>query len=508
MISFQNVTWSYQEDGEIKSLDSIHLEVKDGECILLCGKSGCGKTTMTRLLGGLIPNFYEGNLQGSVLLNGRNLCDLPMYEISKQVGSVFQNPRTQFYTVNTTSEIAFGCENLGIEPKMETPPRSAQRQDDSPIQNRYAMGESIAARVRQTARDLEIESLLDRNIFHLSGGEKQIIALASIYAMSPQVYVLDEPSSNLDVQAIEKLQKILTLLKQQGKTIIIAEHRTGYLKNLVDRAVYMKNGKIIREYTMAELAQFTIEEQLQSGIRTVDLLSYPISPCTAAPSDHTIKLQDIHCFYGKTEALSIPELSISSGQITAIIGTNGAGKSTFVSCMCGLLKKVKGTILLDGKKQTAKKRVRQSYLVMQETGHQLFSDSIREEIVLGNRDPSEKSLQEIMKALDISGLADRHPMTLSGGQKQRVIIASATFCGKKILYFDEPTSGLDFSHMMQTCQLLKQLQKEDVFLFIITHDYELIASVCDSVIHIEDGRVQEQYPLDDTGIVKLRDFFS
>ncbi|MCD8076043.1 MAG: ABC transporter ATP-binding protein [Lachnospiraceae bacterium] len=508
MISFQDVTWSYQEDGESKSLDSIHLEVKDGECILLCGKSGCGKTTMTRLLGGLIPNFYEGNLQGAVLLDGRNLCDLPMYEISKQVGSVFQNPRTQFYTVNTTSEIAFGCENLGMEPEIETPPRSAQRQDDSPMQNRCAMGESIAARVRQTARDLEIESLLDRNIFHLSGGEKQIIALASIYAMSPQVYVLDEPSSNLDVQAIEKLRKILALLKQQGKTIIIAEHRMWYLKNLVDRAVYMEDGKIVREYTMAELAQFTIEEQLQSGIRTVDLLSYPITPCTAAPSVHTLKLQDIHCFYGKTEALSIPELSINSGQITAIIGNNGAGKSTFVSCMCGLLKKVKGTILLDGEKQTAKCRVRQSYLVMQETGHQLFSDSVREEIVLGNRDSSEKSLQEIMKALDISDLADRHPMTLSGGQKQRVIIASACVCGKKILYFDEPTSGLDFSHMMETCQLLKQLQKEDVFLFIITHDYELIASVCDSVIHIEDGRVQEQYLLDDAGIIKLREFFS
>ncbi|MCD8397792.1 MAG: energy-coupling factor ABC transporter ATP-binding protein [Lachnospiraceae bacterium] len=508
MISFQNVTWSYQEDGESKSLDSIHLEVKDGECILLCGKSGCGKTTMTRLLGGLIPNFYEGNLQGAVLLDGKNLCDLPMYEISKQVGSVFQNPRTQFYTVNTTSEIAFGCENLGMEPEMETPPRSAQRQDDSPMQNRFAMGESIAARVRQTVRDLEIESLLDRNIFHLSGGEKQIIALASIYAMFPSVYVLDEPSSNLDVQAIEKLQKILTLLKQQGKTIIIAEHRTWYLKNLVDRAIYMEDGKIVREYTMAELAQFTIEEQFQSGIRTVDLLSYPITPCTAAPSNHTIKLQDIHCFYGKTEALSIPELSINSGQITAIIGNNGAGKSTFVSCMCGLLKKVKGTILLDGKKQTAKKRVKQSYLVMQETGHQLFSDSVREEIVLGNRAPSEKSLQEIMKSLDISDLADRHPMTLSGGQKQRVVIASACVCGKKILYFDEPTSGLDFSHMMETCQLLKQLQKEDVFLFIITHDYEMIASVCDSVIHIEDGRVQEQYLLDEVGIVKLQEFFS
>ena len=484
MISFQNVTYSYQESGEPKSLDSINLEVKDGECILLCGKSGCGKTTITRLLNGMIPNFYEGKLQGTVMVDGKNLFDLPMYEISKRVGSVFQNPRTQFYTVNTTSEIAFGCENLGMEPQ------------------------EIAERVKQTAKDLQIEYLLNRNIFNLSGGEKQIIAFASIYAMSPQNYVLDEPSSNLDIQAIEKVRKILSLLKQQGKTVIIAEHRTYYLKDLIDRAIYMEDGKVVGEYTMAELARLTYEERVNSGIRTVDLLSYPITAHHARSSSHTIELKDIHCFYGQTEALSIPKLSIPSGRITAIIGTNGAGKSTFVSCMCGLMKKTKGTFLLDGKKQSAKEQVRDSYLVMQEVNHQLFSDSVREEIVLGSGESSENSLQEIMTALDISALSERHPMTLSGGQKQRVIIASAMFCGKKILYLDEPTSGLDFSHMIQTCQLLKQLQKEDVFLFIITHDYELIASVCDSVIHVENGQVQEQYLLDSVGTEKLQAFFS
>ena len=368
--------------------------------------------------------------------------------------------------------------------------------------------QKIARCIEQTAEDLQIKYLLNRNIFNLSGGEKQIIAFASIYAMSPQVYVLDEPSSNLDIQAIEKVRKILSLLKQQGKTIIIAEHRTYYLKELVDRAIYMEDGKIVREYTMEELAQLTFEEQLHSGIRTVDLLSYPIIPSTTPLASHTIELKDIHCSYGQTEALSIPEASITSGRITAIIGTNGAGKSTFVSCMCGLMKKTKGAFLLDGKKQNIKERVQKSYLVMQEVNHQLFSDSVREEIVLGSRDPSGNSLQKIMEALDISDFSERHPMTLSGGQKQRVIIASAMFCGKKILCFDEPTSGLDFTHMIQTCQLLKQLQEEDVFLFIITHDYELIASVCDSVIHIENGRLQEQYLLDSAGIVKLRKFFS
>lgn len=484
MISFQNVSYSYLEAGGPKSLESVDLEVRDGECILLCGKSGCGKTTMTRLLNGMIPNFYEGQVQGVVSLNGKNLLELPMYEISRQVGSVFQNPRTQFYTVNTTSEIAFGCENLGMEPDV------------------------IAARIEQTAKDLQIESLLNRNIFNLSGGEKQIIAFASIYAMSPQVYVLDEPSSNLDIIAIEKLRKILALLKQQGKTIMIAEHRTYYIKDLVDRAVYLEEGRIVREYSMAELACLTKEEQLHSGIRTVDLLSHPVTLHTALSAKHSLQLENIHCSYGQTEVLSIPGMEISSGCITAIIGTNGAGKSTFVSGLCGLLKKTKGAFLLDGKKQNKKKRVLESYLVMQETGHQLFSDSVKEEIVLGNDGSSEAGLESIMESLDIAGLAERHPMTLSGGQKQRVIIASAMFCGKKVLYFDEPTSGLDFSHMMQTCELLKSLQSEDTFLFIITHDYELITSVCDSVIHIEGGKVEEQYLLNAIGVTKLKQFFS
>ena len=164
---------------------------------------------------------------------------------------------------------------------------------------------------------------------------------------------------------------------------------------------------------------------------------------------------------------------------------------------------------MDGKKENKKERIGKSYMVMQEVNHQLFSDSVREEIVLGNNEESsDENLQAIMKLLDITELSERHPMTLSGGQKQRVIIASAMFCGKKILYFDEPTSGLDFSHMIQTCQLLKQLKGENEFLFIITHDYELIASVCDSVIHIENGQVQDQYLLDTSGIKKLQNFFS
>ena len=220
MIEIKDVSFTYNQT-EAPSLSNVSLSIREGECVLLCGKSGCGKTTMTRLLNGMIPDFYDGTLDGQIRVKGFDPVNCSMYEISKVVGTVFQNPRTQFYTVNTTSEIAFGCENHGWPP------------------------EQIRERVMQAAADLHIEELLDRNIFELSGGEKQKIAFASIYALNPDVYVLDEPSSNLDCFAIRELQGILKLLKKQGKTILLAEHRTWYLEHLVDRAIYMEQGKIV-----------------------------------------------------------------------------------------------------------------------------------------------------------------------------------------------------------------------------------------------------------------------
>lgn len=487
MIELKNVSYSYHEDGSNPVLQNVNLKIRKGECILFCGKSGCGKTTLTRLFNGMIPYFYDGKMSGTLLLDGQEIADMPLYEISKRCGSVFQNPRTQFYTVNTTSEIAFGLENQGLS------------------------SEEIKMRVEQTARELEIEGLLDRNIFELSGGEKQIIAFASVYAMNPDIYVLDEPSSNLDMAAIEKLRGILALLKERGKTILIAEHRTYFLKELADRAVHMENGSICREYTMQELALFTEEEKQRSGIRTVELFDYPIAVgknfLGKKESEKLIEVPRLRFSYGDRETLHIDRLKMSSGHITAIIGSNGAGKSTFVNCMCGIKKESQGSVYVEERFLDRKSRLKESYLVMQETGHQLFSDSVEEEIRLGTKQVSDEQTKDIAEKLDIGTLLERHPMTLSGGQKQRVAIASAFACGKKILYFDEPTSGLDYNHMMQTCELIRSLQQEDIWIFVITHDYELIAALCDSVIHVEDGRIKEQYLLDEKGAEKCRRFF-
>lgn len=488
MIEIKNVSFTYDQ-AETPSLQNINISIKDGECILFCGKSGCGKTTMLRLLNGMIPDFNEGTLTGTIRINKIDPVNCQMHEISKTVGTVFQNPRTQFYTVNTSSEIAFGCENYGMPPR------------------------EIRKRVIKVAKDLKIESLLDRNIFELSGGEKQKIAFASIYALNPDVYVLDEPSSNLDFIAIRELQMILSLLKKQGKTIVLAEHRTWYLKGLVDRAFYLENGSIIREYSMQQLADLTIEERKKTGIRPVNLRNFHMSEKILIPSKQKLTLCNIQFQYRKEKVLEINHLEFNAGKVVAVVGKNGAGKSTLISIICGLIKnkslikRKHEKLFWNQTKMTIKKRLAASYVVMQEVNHQLFTDSVEEEIVLGVKQPSSERLSQTLCQMDIAEIRERHPMTLSGGQKQRVAIGAAVFCEKHILAFDEPTSGLDFTHMMQTADLLKSLKRSDRYIFVITHDYEFVLSACDEILEIESGHIKDKYLLDQAGKERLQSFF-
>ena len=495
MIEIENVTYTYPE-AAAPALKEVSLSVADGECVLLCGKSGCGKSSVIRLINGMIPNFYEGELTGSVLHDGRLVSELPLYAIAEKTGTVFQNPRTQFYTVNTTSEIAFGCENLGM-------PR-----------------ERIVERVQRTVEDLEIEDLMDRSIFELSGGEKQIVAFASVYAMRPSVYVLDEPSANLDMSAVERLRRILALLKRQGATIVIAEHRLFYLRDLFDRAVCMEDGRVRAEYTQSELAAFDAAERERMGLRFLSLAEAPVrasnSDVTAAvragavPGERLV-LSRLEGFRGKQRVLCVEDETFEAGRIHAVVGPNGAGKSTFAAALCATLKKAPADCSLDGERLSARRRLKLSYLVMQEVGHQIFSDSVETEVTLGSREADEaaraRKLEHVLDDLDLSGLEQRHPMMLSGGQKQRVIIASACFSGKRVLLFDEPTSGLDYAHMLQTARILRRLRDAGAFIFVITHDYELIAEVCDEVVHLKDGAIQERYDMDEAGVAKLKRFF-
>ncbi len=493
MIEFKNVCFTYRGGTEHDGIKNINLVVHKGETLLITGASGCGKTTITRLINGLIPHFFEGNLTGEITIHGKDISKESIYQTSKYVGSVFQNPRSQFFNVDTTSELAFAPENQGVS------------------------ADEISGRIENAVSDFNLLPLIDRSIFKLSGGEKQKIACASVSVAESEIIVLDEPSSNLDIEAIEDLRRIIAHWKKEGRTIIITEHRLYFMRELADRMLIMKNGKIIEELSAEEIKHLSIEESKRRGIRPlyVENLSCPIQKENIRLGSSGIKLSHLHFTYkDKMHGIELNDITVAKGSVVAIIGHNGAGKSTFAKCICGLEKKCRGTFEVDEIKCPSNKGLNYCYMVMQDVNHQLFTESVIDEVLLSMSDrinrtdeEKEKLSEEILKNLGLLALKKKHPMALSGGQKQRVAIASAIAAEKSIILFDEPTSGLDFHHMNKVADCIKNLSKNGKTIFVITHDLELILNCCTDVIHLEKGKLKEAYRLNQVSAEKLKAFF-
>lgn len=502
MIEITNVEFHYTGLDK-EGLKNISLKIMKGECVLLCGASGCGKTTLTRLINGLIPHFYKGELKGEVIVNDKKIGEQELYSLAGMVGSVFQNPRSQFFSVDTDGEITFGPENLGLQK------------------------EEILKRKECVLTELNLHELMNRSLFNLSGGEKQKIACGSVAALLPQIILLDEPSSNLDWSAIRDLNKMMKLWKRQGKTIIISEHRLWYLKDVIDRAIYLEKGEIVREWTQDAFAALSENELASYELRPVNLEERYIQEfsgnksitedylCQSADGNAISKeaqtdkivIKDLYFTYNPKKyllfkkklspadanicTLRIPFLSVKSGEVIGIIGNNGSGKSTFLRCLCGLEKTCIGSISINGKIYAGKNLTKSCYMVMQDVNHQLFTDSVITEVMLSMKHPDEKKAKKILASLDLLNYKDKHPMALSGGQKQRIAIASAIAANASILLFDEPTSGLDYRHMKEVSAILKELAKKKKTIFVATHDPELVVECCDRMIQIIDGYARQ-----------------
>ena len=452
MIKFENVNVTMQGK---RILSDVNLEIQDGEFVLICGESGCGKTTMTKLINGLIPHFVRDvSVDGTITVCGKNVAEMPMYEIAELVGSVFQNPRTQFFYTNSNAEMAFGLENRGVEP------------------------EDIRKRIKNTINELDIEKLEDRNVFSMSGGEKQLLAFASVYAMNPQIYVLDEPSANLDIATMEKLSERMKVIKEKGRTVVVAEHRLAWIQKFADRIIYMKEGHIEQEFTSDEFKALSDLKREQMGLRSIIPEQIQIPEITGNSEDAVLQVCNLSCKRKKQMIFENICLSAREGDIIGITGENGAGKSTFCNCLCGLLRSKNGEILYKGKKLSEKARTKLFGMVMQEVNHQLFSDSVKNECLLANEEASEQKIRDLLEKFDLEKYAEYHPMILSGGQRQRLAICQAVMGGKKLLIFDEPTSGLDFRHMCQVEKLMKQLSEEKYIIIVVSHDYEFLNRTC------------------------------
>ena len=323
--------------------------------------------------------------------------------------------------------------------------------------------------------------------------------------MVPQVFVLDEPSSNLDADAILDLRQVTAYLKSLGKTVVLSEHRLYYLQGVADRYIYMQDGVIRGDYTQAELDRIPDEERRAMGLRAASLSALTAGGSTG--SRQTAALRDFRFAYKNApETLHIGDADIPYGGIIGIIGHNGAGKSTFSRCFCGLEKRC-GTVTVDGTAFRPKERLNRCYMVMQDMGHQLFTESVLDEVLISMADEDEAAARAILARLDLTPYLERHPASLSGGQKQRLAIASAMAAERSVVFLDEPTSGLDYRHMLQTAQLLKELRQNGKTVYVITHDPELICQCCTDILHLEAGRIAESFPMDQDGAEKIRRFF-
>ena len=303
MIDIDHVSFQYS-GAERENLQDFNLQIEKGECVVLTGESGCGKTCVTRLINTLIPHFYEGEMSGTVLIDGVDTRSIQPHDLSDKIGSVFQNPRSQFFSLDTDSEIVFGMENKGMPYQV------------------------MLDRYQQTIRELHIEKLKDRNLFDLSGGQKQTIAFASVYALNPDIFVLDEPSSNLDPEAIQELRRLLLLIKAQGKTIIVSEHRLYFLNGIADRIVLMEHGKLKQSWSASDFALLSTEQVKVLGLRSYTPTRLELPETTPSRNDTpAVEVRDLAIGYEKGEPVAQHlNFCVYPGEIVGVVGKNGCGK--------------------------------------------------------------------------------------------------------------------------------------------------------------------------------------
>ena len=486
MIDVASLSFSYVSEltgDRVEALKDVDLSADAGSLTLVCGASGCGKSTLMKALTGLVPQMTPGELDGVVSINGRNLADVALTDVGHLCSSVFQNPRTQFFCDTVAEELAFCGENYGRE-------RATLRQQSE-----------------RAAKLMGISHLMERKLTTLSGGQLQKVALACALASGAPVLLADEPTSNLDPAAISEVRAALKVLKEQGLTIVVVEHRLHFLRGLADQVLLMEGGRVTRRWNGAEFFSMDQAQRRSLGLRT---LVDPGPPETwvgqgqvgrqekqvgrqekqvgrqenreATPSQVRLSCRGLSFAYGANPVFEGLDADFPAGQITCIAGANGVGKTTLVRVLCGLAAPSSGSISMDGVPASRKTRRSACALVMQDTGRQLFSDTLAGELTIGASHASGQSGEQLLADFDLANLGERHPLSLSGGQKQRLVIAAARATGRPIVILDEPTSGVDARHLDSITATLRRIADEGAAVVVVTHDGEFAAACADRLI--------------------------
>ena len=462
MIEFQNVFFSYS-DGD-SSIKNINFSIKSGECVVLCGKSGSGKSTILRTVSGLAPAFYEGNLKGKVEIDKQIPAEMASEERAKVFGVVFQDPRRQFFMNNVQDEICFAAENIGL-PTSE-----------------------IKQKLDEIVGFVGIEHLLSKNIDELSSGQKQKVAIASSLILQPKVLILDEPTSNLDADGVKVLIKIIKKIKDKGISIIISEHRLEPFKEVVNRFLYIDKGMLREVWTKEEFESLDNENLSKLGLRPKTINK---NSRTEKSKNLILDIESLSFHYKKTNSgINDINLKLYKGEVVSLLGNNGAGKTTLCKVISGLLKENRGTIKYKGKVANRNLRGKFCYFVMQDADYQLYSDSVVGEISIGKKitEKLKQDMADSLAAFSLNELKDRHPASLSGGEKQRVILAAAYCSDADVYILDEPTSGMDGDGLHAIIKWVKLLSDKGKIVVIITHDLLLAQATSDKFLYLEEGK--------------------
>lgn len=507
IIEFKDFSFQYRVQAE-PTVKNINLSIYEGEKVLIVGPSGSGKSTLAHCINGLVPFFYDGIVTGQLNINGNDATKMNIFELSKIVGTVLQDPDSQFIGLTVGEDIAFKLENYCIS------------QDE------------MIDRVDKSAELVDIKKELYSSPYKLSGGQKQRVTLAGVTVDDVKILLFDEPLASLDpatgesaIELIDKMQK------QNNKTAIIIEHRLEDVLHCdVDRVIVMDKGEIIADTTIDEIirkdilrkvgireplyltalryADCEINDTLKlKNIETLELGEYKeklkdwYENIEVYESDENqnpiLELDNINFSYNnEKQILKNVSFKINKGDMAAIVGRNGAGKSTISKLICGFYKPTSGRILFDGKDMvdyTIKERSEKIGFVMQNPNQMISKTMVYDEVAFGLKirglsdSEIKERVEETLRICGLYGYRNWPISALSFGQKKRVTIASILVLNPDMIILDEPTAGQDFKHYTEIMEFLVDLNKKGVTILMVTHDMHLMLEYTNKVIVLSEG---------------------
>jgi len=500
VVRVENLTYRYAGHRDAV-LSGVSLEVKKGEFVCIAGPSGCGKSTLALAIAGFIPHAFPGDMQGRILIHGRDTMELSPGALSGTVGLVQQDPEGQLCTLGVIDEVAFGPENMSLPP------------------------DEIGRRVKWALEAVGASQLAHRSVYTLSGGEKQRVAIASVLAMEPSVFILDEPTAFLDPQGTaEVLSVIHDLRNSRDMAVIVIEHRLQKILPFADRLVFMDAGKIIDDGPPAEVlnrnrsisspsrrsaklpfetrqsAPHRLPERRQSAQKE----QAPTSGQVPSASEPLLVVSGLTVAYNDKPVLNDVDLDLYPGEIVAVMGDNGSGKTSLLSAIMGLVEPSAGKILLGGQDITEARvasRVRSFGYSFQNPNHQLSESTVKDEVAATARnlghDSEPADITPLLEHFGLDGYANANPFSLSLGEKKRVTLASAQASLPRVLLLDEPLVGQDLFRQTDVMESLSRFAEMGGLAVMVCHEPRVVRDWCDRVLFFDDGKLILNEPVPD-----------